>query len=246
MLGIGSGFLNLGRRRSGLSVFGGGLNASTYAQYLVSRGADEVWPLVDIASGTTIPAFVNGARNGTLTGWDLQNTPGPVPGSLAPYLDGSNDKANIFTTSGSVGLKEVIDFNEISLFSWIKAADAATWTSGVRWIWRLQWGASDHIAIASTGSNALLFRRRQNGANKDITISSISSLNWMSVGLSISATSGEMKAYIDGAQAGSTLTGIVSRTVVLDVAVLGALDLLTPATQQWKGWLAYAALNVSL
>lgn len=215
--------------------------ARSYAEILRDDyGADEIWPLVDIASGTTIPAFVNSARNGTLTGWDLQNAAAPVPGTLAPYSDGANDYGNIYTSNGTTGLVDIWNGQLFSMFIW----GLPVWASGtVRRI----------IDIRASSSNLLLFGKndavgtvqylyRANNVTKTINFSSESPSGWHSFGMSVSLGADEFKAFFDGAQAGTTQTslGTWSGTPASTQTNIGSSP--TVPTNVWNGHVAYCAM----
>lgn len=216
-----------------------GAGISAYAEMLINNyGADEVWPLVDIASGTTIFAYLNGDRDGTLSGWELQNADGPVSSSLAPKI-GVDDWGAI----SAAGTDSIVDFNEMSVFIWAKAVDSAMWSDGkVRWLMRWEFGSNDYLAIASTGSNTLLFRCRQNNVSKDITVA-MTDDGWFSTGLSVSVSANAFKAYRNGVQVGSTVTGLVERAVTLTAVRIGNVSQVAGSTESWRGWLAYLAVR---
>jgi hypothetical protein len=218
--------------------------ARTYAQILVEDfGASEVWPLVNIASGTTIPAFVNSARNGVLSGWALQNTPGPVPGTLAPFSDGTNDFGNIYSTGGGVGFADIFNGNIGAAFMWLKAAGAGVWSDGLarRGInWTVN--TSNRILIQKPGTaNTIQAFHFGGGVNKNVA-HTISTTDWFSVGLSWNTGGGgELKVFVDGAQVGTTQTGLGAFTGTLgSTSTLIGSQEVAPSLV-WHGWLGYAA-----
>lgn len=182
---------------------------ATYAETLRDTyGASEVWPLVDIASGTTINAFINSARNGTLTGWALQDAAGPVTGTLAPSSDGINDFGNIYTSGGGVGLNDIFNGSVFSVIVWGKPT---TWvTLGVQ---------RRFIDIRADGSNLFLLTQtgttgqiqalyRAGGVTKSVTTATGSPAGWVLYGLSVDSGADEMKVFFNGSQTGTTQTGL--------------------------------------
>lgn len=219
----------------------GVISSVPYSSILINTyGASEVWPLVDIASGTTITAKVNTARNGTLAGWDLQNAAGPVPGTLAPFSDGTTtDSGNIFTTS----LAGIFNGNVGSVFAWYRVANAGVWTDSTNRLGFVAQVNSTNLVrlLRDVASNTLRLERR-GGGTVAVTDTSIGgSTAWFSLGLSWdTGGSAELKAFINGSQVGSTATGIGTFTGTIVSAVIGAS---TTLTANWHGWLAYTAVR---
>jgi hypothetical protein len=194
-------------------------------------GATEVWRLVDISSGTAIPAAVNSARNGVLQGWDLQNTAGPVTGSLAPYSGGSGDYGNIYTAN----LSSAWNPNAVSIFGWAKRRVLAA----NQRILQLQKDGDNYIYIYDTAT-AIKFRAVYGTTSKLPEIAS-TSLNWFSFALTIDKTADEMKHYLNGITPSTTGTLGTWSAAGLAVAAIGAASLV-PANV-WDGWIGYIAIK---
>lgn len=208
--------------------------------------ADEVWPLVDIAAGVTIPALVNSDRNGTLQGWNLQNTAGPVTGTLAPYSDGANDYGNILTDVGTTGLKQIFNGTTGSAFVWGKVVNVGAWTDGaVRNLFRLEANATNYILLTKSNTNNRFQFLYFAGATLEIVnLNGLVTTDWFSVGMSWDKTagaSGEVKAIWNGAQTGATQTGLGVWAGALTKALIGAET--TVPVSVWDGWMAYAAVK---
>lgn len=208
--------------------------ADAYADYAVTKGASEAFPLVDIASGTTILAYVNSARNGALTGWDLQNTAGPVSGTLAPYSDGTNDYGNVLTSGGGVGLADIFNGNLGSVFMWGKSG----WNGISSYLLVLHVNNNNRLIALHNASNVLQFRHTGGGTSKTETHDPGAPSGWFSWGASWDTSgAGEMKTYYNGAQIGGTQTGLGVFSGTLTLALIGALS--TTPTNVWDGHLAY-------
>lgn len=233
----------LRRANDGLTLHGrSGAGAVTpYQDTLVNTyGADEVWPLVDIASGTTITAAVNAARNGTLSGWDLQNTAGPRTGTLAP-LSGGVDYGNILTAS----LNGIFNGDAGGIFIWGKVQSWTPAAAGYFLIFYVD--ANNFIAVnQSTIANRLTFNRKAAGAQQIINADSQSHAGWFSVGFTWdtgAGVDGERKAFVNGTQSGATgnaLPSFASNT--LTIAAIGNSGV-AGATAALAGWPAYAAVK---
>ncbi|MBD3354305.1 MAG: hypothetical protein GF364_22675 [Candidatus Lokiarchaeota archaeon] len=228
-----------------VAVMGGGDAAVTrsYATILEEDyGADEVWPLVDIASGTTIHAHVNSNRDGTLTGWDLQNAAGPVPGTSAPYSDGANDCGNIYTSNGSDELADIFDPAEGSFLAWAKVQAASAWTDGEsRHILTLGPNSNNRIVLLKNATDNTVIMSYKAGNHADqVVYNPFSSTDWFYIGMSWSVADDEVRAYLNGSQVGGTQTGLGTWAGDLTNALIGAYF---STTAIWHGLLAYAAVK---
>jgi hypothetical protein len=234
-------------RRAAVPVLtGGGEAARSYATILhEDYGADEVWPLVDIASGTTIHAHVNGNRDGSLTGWDLQNAAGPVTGTQAPYSDGANDYGDIYTSNGSDGLNDIFDGGVGSIFMWLQTSSWTDGNYGVGLILYVDSGNS--LALRKQNVNNEYYWRYEAGGTGHTHTKSVSPADWFSVGLSWNkdaGASGEVKFFWNGAQDGPTATGlgVWSGSLVSTRCSIGSA-FGNGANNPWDGLLAYAAVK---
>lgn len=190
----------LGPLTYGAATLGGGF--ATYAEQLVDDyGASEVWPLVDIASGTTITAHMSSDRDGTLSGFDLQNDAGPagVSDSLLPYLDG-NDYGDIFTSS----LASLFDSSAGGVFV-IGKVPSAAWTDGAqRRIIQFSGSSGNEIFVyKNTTSNQLVVWYRTQSALEisaaNLTIDT-STTDYWSLALTWDVSNDESIVYWNGEQ----------------------------------------------
>lgn len=228
--------------RRGLMGGGGGSCPDfDYEDVLINTyGADEVWPLVDIASGTTITAAVASARNGTLSGWDLKNAAGPFPCTFAPYSNDNADYGDIYSAS----LSGIFNGDVGSLFCWLKLS---TWTDGLtQYILLLQVDANNYFYVRkSSTNNRITISRTGSGSALNVNVNSLSYTDWFSLGLSWDVNAGvdgEMKVFVQGAQSGSTSTGLGAFVGSLSSA-LTLVGSANKAALPLKGWIAYPAVN---
>lgn len=220
-------------------VLGGDVSyGPAYSGTLITTyGASEVYPLTDIASGTSIPAKVNASYNGTLGGWDLQNSVGPVPGTFAPYNDGSaSDYGNLAPlaaiwngTIGAIGLC-------------VKVSAAADWTdSTIRYLFRVRSDASNYIMVQKhSDNNKLRILASFGGGSGNFYITSMTSTDWLMVVLTYKDgnNGNEIKAYINGVANAGSITGLnvwsgSPGTVAIGTDYAGS-------SSGWKGPIAYS------
>jgi hypothetical protein len=221
--------------------------ANNYAAILAKvYGASEVYPLVDIASGTNILAYVNSARNGTLTGWALQNTAGPITNTLAPYSDGvesgsGSDVGNI----DSVSFRSIFNGAIGSMVCFGKLYDASVWSDGAD---------REIINIKADNNNWLRFYKQVTnntirawisigGVTKTITVGSISTTDWFQLALTWqdSANGNAAKLFLNGSQIGTTQMGFGAWSGTPTISLLGALN--SSGGEVWNGWMAHAAFK---
>jgi hypothetical protein len=235
-------------------VAGGGVQVSQpgaptavwreYAELLRDTyGADEVWPLVDITAGTTVHAFVNGSRDGTLAGWDLQNAEGPLyQGGSAPLSGDAGDYGNILSAS----LSSIFDGDVGSVLCAVKVSNADVWTDGtVRLILRLWNDADNRVQLyRHDTNNKLYFYREADGTGWGIW-PTLSSVRWLWLGMSWdvnAGASGELKAFINGEQVDDIKTNIDNFVGTCDTySVIGAPFPGHDTT--FDGWLAFVAVT---
>lgn len=214
--------------------------AEAYAQRLISvYGATEVWPLIDMTSGTTINATNNASWNGTCQGWDLQNAAGPIASEgSAPYSDGANDYGNILTA----GLTAAFSKTELSLFAWGKVP-AAAWTDGAnRRLAYFAAGVSCGILKYISNNTLSVFYYTGSAYWVNQQKGTFSPTDWFSAALTVSSTANEGRAYVNGAQQGSTAAQPGALTAgALNAASIGSQGAAT--TTVWHGHMAYAAVK---
>lgn len=218
------------------SAFPPSFDGSDFADYLISLGAAEVWMPTHVLSGTTIPARGDVARSGIQQGWALQNTASPIVGDpyLAPYSDGLVDYANLFTSD----LASNWNGDEVSLLV-LLCWDGTSWNDGV----------ARRIAFFSTGTNIFTMNKiaagtlnfsRIVGAGLQIAKANPNTGAWSAAILTASVANQRLRAYWNGVQEGSTLTGLNAWSGALTTAMLGATTT-TPANNAWKGWFGCVA-----
>ena len=230
--------------RGGLVTGGGGNTVVPYEDALINTyGASEVWSLVDIATGTAIKAKVSTARNGTLAGWTLQNSAGPVAGTLAPSFDGTTSIGNILTDSLKAAFNGTVGWMSICL----KVSGVGVWTDGaLRYALQLYTDGNNYIRIYKPSeTNRLNVVTNMGGAGAisqyifDITS------DWGQVVITWdknAGASGEVGIYANGILQGAIKTGLGAWSGALASGTLIGARTTTPLSV-WSGWLAYAAVG---
>lgn len=204
-------------------------------------GADEVWPLVDISAGTTITAAVNSARNGTETGWALQNITGMVAGTKAPRSDGANDYGDI----ASASLTSIFDGNEGSLFGLAIVDSVSDWTDGViRDMVRLETDTNNQIIVRKgSANNRLQFIAKAGGTGFIYAHTDFTTTAWFSYGMSwyYNAGGSSVLNYVNGAQSGAAQSSYGDWVGNPSSSFIGAAT--SDPTEIWNGGLSYVAVK---
>lgn len=225
-----------------VSVPGGGVNTSYGAKVLTIDPTNLIqFFKLNEQSGTTATDFSPEANNGTYNaGVTLNNTPF-LTGDGAPLFDGTGDVLDIY----SAGLAADFSFTEFSLTAWVKVRSSAVWSDGTdRRVFTILVDGNNFIFIRrATAANTLNFIYDAGGTAKQVQIGSQSSVDWMHLALTVSASNNRLKAYINGAQVGSTQTGLGtwSGSMLSSASVIGGNT--TGATANiWNGWIAYPTI----
>ena len=211
----------------------------TYADLVVNTyGAAEVWPLVDVDSGVTVPAYVSTpTRDGTATSVTWQSGASPLTGGtkLTPYFDGALDSIDLFTAS-LAGLINAASTLSIRLL--FQPASAGFWTDGNNHgLMLLYASATNYISMRKSVANGtlVLFAKMDN-SNKVVTFSGVSGTGIFDVGLTLDKPNDQLIGYLNGSPSTPT-TGLPSWTGgAFTQALLGTYL----ATPNMLGYLAFA------
>lgn len=177
--------------------------------------------------------------DGTHVGVTL-GQPGIGDGRTCPFYDGATDYTNIY----SAALAAAFNGAEGTALIWAKVADAGVWTDGVaRRLVNLEVNGSNYMILHKPSNNTLQAIYRAGAVSKSVSVGSLGArLGFISLGMTVSAAADEARVFIDGAQTGSTQTGLGAwaGTLFSWATVIGAANA-TP-TLGWHGWLGHAAL----
>jgi len=183
----------------------------------------------------------NNTYNADITGCTLGQT-GIGDGATSFYFDGANDRVAL---SGAVltAMGAALDGDEGTLALWLKVYNAAVWTDGnAHMAWRPFAGSDDELVLVKAQNNGQFWWNREGGGVDDTVVETgLSPTDWFHITMTWSVSSGvsgELKAYRDGVQRGSTQTGLSAWTGTLTQFVIGARNV----DQRWYGWIAKAAI----
>lgn len=211
-----------------------------YADKLVDTfGATEVWRLVDIESGTAVPAHTTSARNGTSSGLTLQNGGSPVSYDTlaAPLFTAATPSYCELATASIIA---AFNAGVHSAGIWAKI-QSAQWTDGAqRMMMTHAANSSNRSHLSKTaGSNGLNVFYRGNNVTDQVSAGSLSLAGqWFHFGYTVDTGTDELKAYLNGVQVSTTQSTIGAWAGALVNLLLGVYTDL--ATIAFTGHLAYA------
>jgi len=198
------------------------------------NGLVGIWPLNEL-SGTTVTCQNNSALSVASghVGVALGQS-GPY-GLVSPLYDGINNYSNVF----SAALAAVFNGAVGTFLIFGKIASAGVWADSTnRRLFTLYTDANNviHITKSST-ANTIVFNYTANTTASATTTTS-SSLSWLLLGITWSASANQVKAYMNNAQAGTTQTGLGTWAGALTAARVGS----TVGAAYHSGWLSCGAL----
>lgn len=172
--------------------------------YAINTTVNGQYAQFDDISVTEIDPLIgrptNGVTLGTASGGHL---------SSAYSFDGTNDNVNIYSSD----LNGAFNPNEGTVVAWVKVSGVGVWTDSTnRFIFSTSADANNLVSLIKISTaNTLQLRYWSGTGSNNITISSTAAggiTDWIQVVLTWSKAADQVKAYINGAQVGTTQTGL--------------------------------------
>lgn len=135
------------------------------------------------------------------------------------------------------------DFNldEYCILQFLRVRAAGVWTDGtVRSANQMRRDNDNRSQISRTTTNNQLRFLHIAGGTVDAVFATLSTTDWFMVTQRVSRSEDTMKAYVNGAQVGTTQTGIGTAGGAIGTAVIGAG--FVPSTDTWDGFEAYTVV----
>ncbi len=193
--------------------------------------------------------MVDSSGNG-YDGLATTNTKGGIVGigddSKALWFDGSpNGYVNVY----SAGLSAAFNGDAGTVIIWFRIDDTATWSDGTNRFLFDFWGTPyldlQYVsALKSSTNNTLAFGYRAGAATKNISIEVTPDTLPHCAVVTWDAAADEFKAFLDGEQVGSTLTGLgvwSATGLYIFQSLIGNYDM-GEGNQTWDGILGHCAL----
>jgi hypothetical protein len=193
------------------------------------------WPLYELSGATADNLEGTAARDATYTNCTLGQT-GIGDGKKCPSLGGT-----AYINALTASLQAAFNGAEGTLMVWARVANVGVWTDGIaRMSAFIAVDANNYLDIGKTTTNNQMRFRYMAGSTIKQILYTMSPTAFFCAALSWSATADQVKAFVNGAQVGSTATTLGTWAGALATAILGASSAV-PATP-WSGYLAHAAL----
>jgi hypothetical protein len=161
----------------------------------ITDGDWGAYPAADNAEGTA-------ARDGAYTGVTLGQVQAPF---TCPLFDGVND----YNLIGTASLVSAFNGAEGTLNAWFKIT-TSVWEDGAsHYIAHVYSNGNNWYALYKHPTNNRVVMYRKAGGTESLVLDTVARTeNWHMITITWSETSDAVKAYFDGAQAGSTQTGL--------------------------------------
>lgn len=233
-------------RPFGLFGKGGGRNNAYYVRPMLAR-------ILSTQPSNLIGYWPLGESSGT-TANDSSgiNTPGAYSGIVTNNQDGIGDysRSTLFgggfinLSANLANLNTAFVNTSGTLFAWCKVTNAAIWTDGaIHTVVEIGADVNNRVIIYKTTANGQLeFQHLAGGTSKALTLTTNAPLGWFSVAITWDKTADQVKAYFNGAQVGSTQTGLGVWVGSLAAAWTAlANERSTVALDTWAGYEAHIA-----
>lgn len=168
----------------------------------------------------------------------------PEPLTNSPHFDGVTSLVDLYSASLSGAFNGVAG----SILIWVKMS-ADEWADAeARYIVRL-WATSNNFVYIYKSSGNIVFTYRSGASSKTVTATPTApqKADWLCLALTWdknAGASGEVKAYINGSQSGSTQTSLNtwSGSLSSDATLLGAVLVSAPGEFPYTGYMARFAI----
>lgn len=208
------------------------LSSAPYVDKVLGYAPIAFWRLNEASGSDALDSSTNG-YDGLYSGPTLAALTGP-DGSNAPSFNGTSDRV-LLSSSGVIA---DLDMTEGTALLWFKPA-SGVWTDGAtRYALGIYASGTNYLVIGKDSSNRLAMQYRAGGTTKQYLDGTFTSTDWVCAVMTWSASADEVKFYIDGAQVGSTQTGLGTWSGAVTSVTLGSYI----ASFFWSGGLALGAL----
>lgn len=187
----------------------------------------------DDGSGAVLRDSSGNGYHGALPGG--ANTPTWAGGGLS--FDGSNDYANLY----SAGLAAAFSGQEVTIEVVARVSGAGVWTDGTqRHLFEFQVGPTDLVRarrpLTTNNTVSLLYNA---GGTLKVVNATVSLTDAVYYALTASKSADQMRAYLSGAQVGSTQTALGTFTGSLNSATTVAGAAGATGAAPWSGSIHY-------
>lgn len=221
----------------------GGQRAPMSARILGTQAANLIgyWKLSE-PSGATADDVSTTNADGTYSGTYTLAQTGIGDGLMSTLFDGTTGRVSLTTPLTSIDTA-IGDKSKGTMFAWVKVANVGVWSDAtIRGIFHLGADASNRFFINKNNtSNEIAFSHRAGATVKTVT-TTLSTTSFFSVGLTWDKVADEVKAYVNGAQVGTTQTalGVFAGTLASWFSAIA--DSSSAGSQPFSGYLAHVGV----
>lgn len=188
------------------------------------------------SSGTTITDTSGNGRTGTYTVVTL-GVAGIGDGNTAATYNGTTSKGDVFGAS----LAAAINGSEGTIMGWGIVSAAGVWTDGAgRQLLEIGDGAGNRLVLQKSAVNNALTTNYRAGATNASISPALSVTTWFHFAMTWSVSASEVKAYVNGAQSGASITVLGTWGAAPTRAFIGART--TTPNDVWSGSIAHVAV----
>lgn len=223
------------------TVLAGG--AQTYSEKVLALGPIAYYKL-DETSGTTATDSSGNGYNGTFARdvSTMGTGVGPLGGDTAPAFDGTNDVVVLPAAS----LDAKWNGSLFTISAWCIVSGVGVWTDGA-WgrVVSLRVNVSNLVYLMKSVSNNRWDSQFNGGGTLDTVTYSTSTTSWFHSCLVVNRAADTYKLFINGAQTGSTQTGIGTwaGSLLANYCCIGAY--VNTPTEAFSGRIAQVAIFAS-
>lgn len=214
----------------------------SYLETVLALNPIVYWPMNETSGTVADNAEGTAARDGSYTGVTLNSIASPITADNAPLWDGINDHLNIYSTS----LNTAFNGQEFTIGIWCKSVAGAWADAANHRALFMRVDGNNFLSISINTSGNMEYSYRAGGSAKAITSAAMSgSTDWFHAAISASLAGDTFKAYENGAQVGTTQTGLGTwaGSLASTLCVIGANN--TSALNPWSGYLSHSPIFAS-
>ena len=207
------------------TLFGSPSLAQKYDAKVLATNPIAYYKLGETSGTTAVDSSGNGL-DATYRNISLAQAKSPFNTNV-PAFNGTNSDV----LNNSAPFRSAFDGDEGFIFGWFRVSDVDVWSDGNNhYLFSANYGFPNYAIYAyieASPDNQITFRRNA-GGQFDAVNHTTSQTDWFTAGISWSVAEDEFKVYIDGAQVGTTQTGLASIT--------GSLDFFIGSDLGGNGW----------
>lgn len=236
------------RRRVLLTMLGANIAYTNLVLNTSPANLVAYWPLNETSGTNADDKQTSTNADGTYTGTFTLGQPGIGDGNTSVLFDGLTARVNL--TDALAALNGAGKFNGAAgtISGFAKVSAVGVWTDTTT-DYMAEFGAdaNNRVQLDKSANNTIQLAYRAGGTLTQIQ-ATVSALTFFHFAITWNKAADQVMAFINGAQAGTTQTGLGVWAGVLAATFTGIGDFRsTSSSAPWNGWLAHIAMwNIAL